>query len=58
MNTIISFVGSNYGFGLAVREVRKQRMAGRDMTLDQMRRIYRKAKAQDTRHQYGSPGAA
>lgn len=52
MTQIVGYVGTNYGFRLALREVRKQRMAGRDLTLDQMRRIYRKAKMLDLRHRW------
>ena len=59
MSELVGYAGTNFGFGLAVRAVRKEKMAGRDLTLDKMRRIYRQAKAQDVQHQYrGGPNRA
>ena len=49
----IGYVGTNHGFGLACREIRKAKMAGRDLTVSQMQQIYRKA--MDIQHQYRQP---
>ena len=58
MSGVVGYVGGNYGFGLAIREIRKARMAGRELSLEDGRRIYRKAKMMDIRNEWRPNPAA